>query len=99
MDRPDSDGSFTAPAAPRWQQWLLFAFMWGGILAFVGTRNVWIHLGVTGKVQGEVLALVAILHLVVLVGMFVVPSALTAALLRGRWLRFGRRIPRHLVAT
>lgn len=95
MDTTDSDGNFTARDEPLWHQWLLFAFMWGGIIVFMGTLNVWTYLVVTGEGDVGVFALVWIFYLALFVGMFVVPSALTAALLRGLWLRFAPRSVRY----
>jgi hypothetical protein len=86
---PDSDRSITDRNAPLWHQWLLFAFIWGGIIVFKGTLNMATYLGVAG--EGVLLAVVAIFYVALLVGMLVIPSALTAALLRGLWLRFAPR--------
>jgi hypothetical protein len=70
---------------PLWHQFLLFALIWGAIILFMGVLNVGTRLAVEG---GGVLAFVGVFLWAWLIGLFVYPSAMVAAVLRGVWLRF-----------
>jgi hypothetical protein len=78
-------GTVASHDDPLWHQILLFALIWGVIILFMGVLNVGTRLAVEG---GGVLAFVGALWGAWLIGLFVYPSAMVAALLRGVWLRF-----------